>query len=97
MNRLQWGLETERTGKRPGRKAFDSGGGHSGNGGNITISGGVILAEGGEGAAGIGHGITGNDGTLDLDPAVKLEVSSNNTDWTDYSGSRARFMRTKNN
>ena len=73
------------------------GGGHDGDGGSVSISGGVILAEGGEGAAGIGHGITGNDGTLDLDPAVKLEVSSNNTDWTDYSGSRARFMRTKNN
>ena len=72
------------------------GGGHGGPGGTITIYGGIVSATSNDGA-GIGRGYNGDsDGTLTLGEGVALEVSSNNSNWSDYDGTtRQRYMRTK--
>ena len=71
------------------------GGGHQGDGGTITISGGTVVAIGGDcETVGIGGGYKGSDGTLNLD-GVSLKVSSDNLNWTDYDGSnRMVYMKT---
>ena len=43
------------------------GGGHEGNGGNITIKGGTVTATGGSGGAGIGGGYEGNGGNITIE------------------------------
>ena len=71
------------------------GGGSGAAGGTITINGGTVTASA-EYADGIGKGISGtSDGTLTLGDGVALEVSFNNSDWSDYDGTRQRYMRTK--
>ena len=72
------------------------GGGIHGSGGTITINGGTVTASADLGGAGIGGGNGGSDGTLTLGEGVVLEVSLNNSDWSDYNGTtRRRYMRTK--
>ena len=56
----------------------------------------VLSAYGGYGAAGIGHGFQGDDGSLDLDLGADLLVSDNGTDWDDFDGStRKKYMKSK--
>ena len=63
--------------------------------GTVIINGGVITVTGGSEAAGIGGGKNGSDGTLTLGTGVSLQVSDNNSDWTDYDGSlRKKYMKT---
>ena len=76
------------------------GGSSFGSGGTITITGGSIVAVGGDygsyPAPGIGGGsISFSNGTLILGAGVKLQVSSDNSSWTDYTGSGQKYMRTK--
>ena len=77
------------------------GGSSFGSGGTITITGGSIVAVGGDygsyPAPGIGRGSTSfSNGTLILGAGVKLQVSSNGSDWSDYDGTtRQKYMRTK--
>ena len=72
------------------------GGGFEGFGGTIIINGGIVSATSNAGV-GIGKGNGGDsDGTLTLGKVVALEVSSNNSDWSDYDGTtRQKYMRTK--
>ena len=71
------------------------GGGKQGDGGAVTVNGGTVTASS-EYGDGIGKGISGtSDGTLTLGDGVALEVSSNNSDWSDYDGTRKKYMRTK--
>ena len=72
------------------------GGGVNGNGGTITINDGTVNASSTDGA-GIGRGAGGTaDGTLTLGEGVSLEVSWDNSFWSDYDGSTLwRYMRTK--
>lgn len=49
-----------------GDYASGIGGGHSGSGGTITISGGVVTATGGDGASGIGGGYRKSGGTITI-------------------------------
>ena len=73
------------------------GGGYMESGETITINGGTVTANSELGSAGIGKGDGGDsDGTLTRGDGVALEVSSNNSDWSDYDGTtRRRYMRTK--
>ena len=77
------------------------GGGYYIAGIDVTINGGTVVATGGFFKSyigmGIGKGFGGSsDGTLTLGPGVALQVSTDNTDWSDYDGStRKRFMKTK--
>lgn len=77
------------------------GGGSQGAGGSVAIHGGTVTATGGSyGQFFIGMGIGkgsegGSDGTLTLGTGVTMEVSSDNSTWTDYDGStRAQYMKT---
>ena len=79
------------------------GGGYNGAGATVNITGGTVTATGGSGSSdypgdgtGIGRGNGGSsDGTLTL-TGVSMEVSEDNTSWTDYNGStRKRYMKTK--
>ena len=70
----------------------------AGSGVDVTINGGTVVATATEdGAVGIGRGKFGaDDGNLILGEGIALEVSSNNSDWSDYDGTtRQRYMRTK--
>ena len=80
------------------------GGGESGNGGTVTINGGTVYAVGGGTAMGIGCIFLENPdfpmpwdptpGDLTLGTGVTMEVSSNNSTWTNYNGStRTRYMK----
>ena len=77
------------------------GGGNSGNGGTVNISGGTVIATGGQygknggSSSGIGKsGYGSDDGTLTLGDSVLMQVSSDNTTWSEYGGSdRARYMK----
>ena len=73
------------------------GGGRQGSGGTITINGGTVNASAEYDNAGIGRGYIGDsDGTLTLGEGVALEVSTDNSNWSDYDGTtRQRYMRTK--
>ena len=79
------------------------GGGHIKAGIDVTINGGTIIATGGNPidpsylAMGIGKGDLGSsDGTLTLGPGVALQVSTDNSEWSDYDGTtRTRYMKTK--
>ena len=74
------------------------GGGSNGSGGSITINGGTVTAcsKSFDSSAGIGRGAgSGSDGTLTLADGVSLQVSHNNTDWSDYNGTtRNKYMKT---
>ena len=75
------------------------GGGINGSGGNITINGGTVTAGGSSfDAAGIGKGEGGtDDGTITLGEGVKLQVSDDESPWSDYDGTnRKQYMKTKN-
>ena len=62
----------------------------------ISASNGTFVSKYGYGAAGIGHGFQGDDGSLDLDLGADLLVSDNGTDWDDFDGStRKKYMKTK--
>lgn len=73
----------------------------SGAGANVTISGGSVTATGGQYNTSFGMGIgAGNGSSVHGDltlPGVTLEVSTDNTSWTDYSDTRKQYMRTKTN
>ena len=69
------------------------GGGSHSAGGTISIYGGTVIASGGTDSAGIGGGCEGADGTLNH-PGVSLKVSDDNSTWTDYNGTRKRYMKT---
>ena len=73
------------------------GGAYNGSGFDVTINGGQVYTQGADGAAGIGRGRTGaGDGTLTLGEGVVLQVSDDNSNWSDYDGTtRQRYMRTK--
>ena len=74
-----------------------------GDGADVTISGGSVTATGGgSNGLGIGGGYgespygRGNNNTLTL-TGVTMEVSTDNTSWTDYNDTRKQYMRTKTN
>ena len=77
------------------------GGGNGGNGGTVNISGGTVIATGGQygknggSSSGIGkNGYGSDDGSLTLGDGVVMQVSSDNTTWSEYNGSdRARYMK----
>lgn len=80
------------------------GGSRAFSGGTITITGGSIVATGGDHISGNpyppGPGIGGgancaNDVTLILGEGVMLQVSSDNSTWSDYTDSGAKYMKTK--
>ena len=79
------------------RNGAGIGGGNQGSGGIITINGGTVNASADSGLSGIGKGVSGDsDGTLTLGKGVALQVSHNNTDWSDYDETtRQKYMRTK--
>ena len=77
------------------------GGGRHVSGIDVTINGGTVIASGGGLytygiGMGIGKGYTGaSDGSLTLGPGVSIQVSDDNSQWSDYDGStRTKFMRT---
>ena len=72
------------------------GGCYTGGGVDVTINGGQIYVRGGYEAVGIGRGRLGTgDGTLTLGEGVALQVSADNSNWSDYDGTtRMRYMRT---
>lgn len=61
------------------------GGGYSGDGGTITISGGEVTAIGGQGGAGIGGGKYGNGGTITITGGM-LNATSGNAGVPEGSG-----------
>ena len=72
-------------------------GGKGGDGGTVAIYGGTVTATGSEGAMGIGGGKdNSNHGTLTLGAGVKLETSTDGTNWKDTADTsvRTRYMRT---
>ena len=80
-----------------GKNGAGIGGCYSGSGVDVTINGGQVLAIGGEydGTTGIGKGsYGGGDGSLTLGEGVSLLVSSDNTNWSAYEGTRQRYMKT---
>ena len=99
---INGGTVTAISNRTSGTAAGIGGGGNNGIGGTITINGGTVVAEGGpyssegNGTVGIGGGFFNyNTGTITLGSGVELQVSSDNSDWSDYIGTRKRFMRTK--
>ena len=80
-----------------GKNGAGIGGCYDGPGVNVTINGGQVLAIGGGyvGTTGIGRGsYGGGDGSLTLGEGVSLLVSSDNTNWSAYEGTRQRYMKT---
>ncbi len=79
-----------------GYDAAGIGGGSIRDGGTLTIHGGTVNATGGsDDAAGIGMGFDGDDhGTINLDDGVSLLVSGDNSMWTEYDGTRKKYMKT---
>ena len=77
-------------------EAAGIGGGKNYGAGTIIINGGKITAAGAAGADGIG---AGNDslygtGQLIVGTGVSLKTSDDNSNWSDYSGTRNRYMKT---
>ena len=61
--------------------------------GIIIIYGGDVTASGGNYALGIGGGAEGFDGELTIS-GVSLKVSDDESTWTNYDGTRKRYMKT---
>lgn len=72
------------------------GGGKRRDGGTVTINGGKVTATGSANASGIGKGEDGSShGSLTTGSGVTLQCISDNSSWSDYSGTRYQYMRTK--
>lgn len=61
--------------------------------GIIIIYGGNVNASGGNYVSGIGGGAEGFDGELTIS-GVSLKVSDDESTWTNYDGTRKRYMET---
>ena len=83
-----------------GNFAAGIGGGYFIAGIDVTINGGTVVATGGIINSYIGMGIGkgfcySSDGTLTLGSGVALQISDDNTNWSDYNGTtRTRYMKT---
>ena len=76
-----------------GGSAAGIGGGYKSPGCTIKTYDGDVTASGGNYASGIGGGAEGFDGELTIS-GVSLKVSDDESTWTNYDGTRKRYMKT---